>query len=666
MARSASPRVALIVLALALALPAARAGAQPPPPPPLQPLPPPPAPAGNPLTTAKANLGKVLYWDQQLSSTNTVACGSCHQPTAGGSDPRSIFAAAHATNPGPDGVRGTADDITGSPGVVSNLDSGALDGSGVYALFEQVGGRHAPTFVNAAYAPVLFWDGRATGTFADPVTGATVLPAGAALESQAAGPPVNSAEMAHQGRDWNDVAARVAAATPLALSPKAPDALTAWINGRGYADLFAEAFGDGAVTPARIAMAIASYERTQVGNQTPFDSLIAGTTTLTPTETAGFQLFGQLPCARCHGGALTSDNAFHYIGVRPAAEDSGRYIVTHNLADLGRMKTPILRNAGLRTVFMHDGRLNSLAAVVDFYDRGGDFNAPNKDPLIVPLNLTLLQKTQLLAFLGRPLTDPRVANGDAPFDRPTFFDEGGLAPSVMADGVAGTSGQAPAPVALEPALAGSPAWTVGVQGALGGAHATLVIDDALPPAGAAIPASGSFARQEIDLAGSGAAGGWGSVTLAIPGDPAQYGRALYGRWYVADPAAPGGVASSPAFRFPIFGPHGAGVTTVAVGPGGGTGAGRVATLRPSAPNPFRTATALRFDLARATRVRLTVFNVAGRLTRHLYDAASLAAGAHSVTWDGADDAGRAAPAGIYFYRLETDGGVSVGRVVRVD
>src|SRR4029077_2366218 len=90
-------------LALLLMLPTAVAIAQPPPPPPpLNPLPPPPQPPGNPVTTAKANLGKALFWDEQLSSTRTVACGSCHQAARGGSDARTMLGPSKATNPGPD------------------------------------------------------------------------------------------------------------------------------------------------------------------------------------------------------------------------------------------------------------------------------------------------------------------------------------------------------------------------------------------------------------------------------------------------------------------------------------------------------------------------------------------------------------------------------------
>ena len=76
-------------------------------------LPPPPVPFENPLTPEKVVLGKILFWDEQLSSDDSTACGTCHQPEFGGSDPR----AADALHPGPDGLFGTADDIRGSFGV---------------------------------------------------------------------------------------------------------------------------------------------------------------------------------------------------------------------------------------------------------------------------------------------------------------------------------------------------------------------------------------------------------------------------------------------------------------------------------------------------------------------------------------------------------------------
>ena len=644
---------------LLVALAASPAFAQPPPP--LTPLPPPPQPAGNLVTTAKANLGKVLFWDEQLSSTRTVACGSCHQASRGGSDPRSVTGSTRAVHPGLDGITGTADDIIGSPGVVLNHADGSLQSSEMFSMHEQVTGRLAPSFINSGYAPVTFWDGRAGGTFIDPETGVTILPSGGALENQVLGPPLSSAEMGHVGRGWSDVTSRITASKPLALSTVVPSDLLAWINGRSYAELFGEAFGSATVSAARIAMAIASYERTLFSTQSPFDLLIAGTAALTPQENAGFQLFGRIGCAGCHAGSLMSDNRFHYIGVRPAAEDSGRMIVTHRVADLGAFRTPSLRNVGLRSSLMHNGRFSTLAQVVDFYDRGGDFNAPNKAPAIRPLNLTPVEKAQLIAFLTRALTDPRVASQSTPFDRPSLYSESAFVPQVLAGGIVGASGALPEPVALEPPLTGNPQFTVGVYGALGGASAVLVIDENEPPANGGIPAAGSFARVATLLAGSGAGDGFGSATLAIPDDSLLYGKELYGRWYVTDPAASGGVAASPAFRMQIFGPHGSGVA-LAVTP---ISAPRTLRLYAGHPNPFPSSTSLRFELFATSRVDLNVYDISGRTVRRLYERASAAPGNYAVTWDGRDDAGREVPGGMYFYRLDTDRGSETARVVRL-
>lgn len=91
---------------------------------PVPPLNPPPAPAGNPVTAAKAYLGKALFWDEQVSSTRTVACGTCHFASNGGSDARAIANSTRSRNPGADGVFDTADDVFASPGVVSNNSDG--------------------------------------------------------------------------------------------------------------------------------------------------------------------------------------------------------------------------------------------------------------------------------------------------------------------------------------------------------------------------------------------------------------------------------------------------------------------------------------------------------------------------------------------------------------
>ncbi len=529
-----------------LLLIAGAAVAQPPP------LPPPPAPPGNPVTPAKVDLGKVLFWDEQLSSTRTVACGTCHIAGAGGSDPRSTDP-ARSSHPGPDGVFGTGDDVTGSRGVPRNWLDGTYDLEPIFGMSEQVTGRKANSAINAAYANLLFWDGRAEATFRDPATDAVVLAAGAALESQVLGPPVSDVEMAHVGRDWDEVALALESAVPLAVASEVPAPLVTWIDGRSYPELFAEAFGTGEVTPVRIAMAIATYERTLFSNQTPFDDFLAGVPgALTPQENQGRILFAVNSCAPCHSGNLLTDNNFRYIGVRPRADDEGRFEVTGNPGDRGRFRTPSLRNVALRAPYFHNGRFETLEEVVDFYDRGGDFDAPNKDPRIVPLGLDQAQKDALVAFLERPLTDPRVAAELPPFDRPRLAAESGCLPAVSGTGVAGSGGFEPGVVAIEPPLLGNPSFTVGITGALGGAGAVLAIDSEDPGTGPQIPDSASFALAALTLDGSVAGDGWGSVSLPVPDDPALANQTVYGRWFVEDPGAPGGVAVSRRFRVSFF------------------------------------------------------------------------------------------------------------------
>ena len=427
---------------------------------PVAPLEAPPVPAANPITAAKVYLGKVLFWDEQLSSTKTVSCGTCHISANGGSDPRSRTNVLASTAPGPDGIIGTADDVTGSRGVPQANSDGSYLFSNTYKFNDQVTGRKSQSFLNAGYSPLLFWDGRATQTFVDPVSGQIVLNANAALESQVLGPPVSSTEMGHIGRSWTEIAQDIAGLRPLALSPQMPTALQTWIGGRTYPELFQETFGTSDVTPARIAMAIATYERVLYTDQTPLDIANAGITPRTPQEQNGRNIFVQINCGVCHGGTLTTNDSFRYIGVRPANEDTGRFQVTGNQGDLGRFRVPSLRNVELRGTFFHNGKFTTIEQVVEFYNRGGDFNAPNKDPNIVPRNLSAQQRADLVAFLKRPHTDPRAAAELPPFDRPQLYAESNRVPVITGTGRPGVNNQTPVPTAIEPPLAGNDSFTV--------------------------------------------------------------------------------------------------------------------------------------------------------------------------------------------------------------
>jgi len=511
-------------------------------------------PPANPVTATKIYLGKALFWDEQMSSTRTVSCGTCHHSGNGGTDPRSATSSA-STNPGPDLLLATPDDVRGSAGVPASNADGTYLNIATYGLGPQVTNRKTVSYINAGYSPLLFWDGRANGQFRDPVTNTIILNAGGALENQVLGPPLSTAEMAHMGRDWNHVALRISGSKPLALSPNVPRALASWINGRSYAELFDEAFGSPGVTPVRIAMAIATFERSLFSDRTPFDMAVAGISPLTMQEQRGRNIFNspQASCSVCHAGPLFTDNSFRYIGVRPQNEDTGRFQVTGNAISRGEFRVPSLRNVELRGSFFHNGRFTTLEQVVAFYNRGGDFNAPNKPPLIRPLGLGPQQQADLVAFLKRPLTDPRVASETERFDRPALYSESDRVPQLTGSGRAGTGTIVPSIIAISPPVVGNPNFTVSVTSALGNSNAILVIDSSDPGVAAAIPTGGSLARITTSTQNTGAGNGWASVSVAIPNDNSLAGQTFFARWYIEDAGAVNGFSVSQAVRFTVFG-----------------------------------------------------------------------------------------------------------------
>ncbi|MEO1087052.1 MAG: cytochrome c peroxidase, partial [Acidobacteriota bacterium] len=377
-----------------------------------------------------------------------------------------------------------------------------------------------------------------------------------ALESQALGPITSDVEMAHVGRAWTEILARLGQIRPLDLAPDVPLALLKWIDGRSYAELFEAAFGSPGITAPRIGMAIASYERTQFTDQTDFDTFLATGAGLTPQQAAGNTIFVRERCNRCHEFEIMTDNDFHYTGVRPHADDAGRFEVTGVEDDRGRMRTPSLRNVSLRAPYMRNGRFETIREVVEFYNRGGDFDEVNKDGRIRELFLTEQEKQDLVEFLTTALVDERLLTEEAPFDRPGLYTESGRVPQVAdSGGVAGSGGLVPKVVALEPALLGNPSFTVGLFDGLGGATATLVISESDP--GLTLPAGGDFAFETVTLDGAGPGGGFTSVSLAVPDDPSLEGKRHVGRWYVDDAGGGGALAVSPAFELTFFGGLGA-------------------------------------------------------------------------------------------------------------
>jgi cytochrome c peroxidase len=132
------------------------------------------------------------------------------------------------------------------------------------------------------------------------------------------------------------------------------------------------------------------------------------TAALSTVAKRGLQLFtGKAGCSDCHVGPLFTDGEFHNTGVAwrdGAYADSGRALVARRAEDVGRFKTPSLRNVARTSPYMHDGSIGSLADVIEFYDGGGRAN-PRLDPMIRPLRLTADEKRALLEFLAA-LTSP--------------------------------------------------------------------------------------------------------------------------------------------------------------------------------------------------------------------------------------------------------------------
>lgn len=168
-----------------------------------------------------------------------------------------------------------------------------------------------------------------------------------------------------------------------------------------YQAQFRKVFGT-ELNPDGVAKAIASYVRTIVSGNSPYDRFRAGDRrALSAAAQRGLALFeGKGQCVRCHAGFNFTDEGYRNIGVGMDKEkpDLGRFIVTKNEADRGAFKTPTLRDVARRRPYMHDGSLATLEDVVAFYDRGGVKN-PWLASEVRPLDLTAQEQSDLVAFL---------------------------------------------------------------------------------------------------------------------------------------------------------------------------------------------------------------------------------------------------------------------------
>ena len=250
-----------------------------------------------------------------------------------------------------------------------------------------VGFRNSTVLINLAWSPFMFWGGRDS-----------------TIEHQALRPVPNSIEM---NLPWEDAVMKLQ-------------------RHHEYPKLFKKAFDSIYITNTLVAKAIAQFERTLISADSKFDQVQAGTATFTPAEQRGHDIFFSPAgtCFKCHGGALITDNDFHDIGLDIVLSfDMGRGLVTQNPSDNGKFKTPTLRNIAVSAPYMHDGRFNTLADVIEFYSSGILLSA-NLDTVFTGvgnqgLQFTNLEKQDLLAFL-ETLTDTTFLN-NPDFSAPQNF-----------------------------------------------------------------------------------------------------------------------------------------------------------------------------------------------------------------------------------------------------
>ncbi len=225
-------------------------------------------------------------------------------------------------------------------------------------------GRHSPTVINSGFFALQMWDGRKKS-----------------LEDQATGPIGAAGEM-NQGYD--------SLIKELKALPR-------------YVSLFDKVFGKSSITMSNIAKAIATFERSVVSKNSPYDKYWAGKkSAMSASAVNGMNLFfGKAKCSVCHNGPVFTDSGFHNIGVKaegPLKVDLGRYNETKVDFDKGAFKTPGLRSISQSAPYMHNGSEATLEDVVAFYDRGGDVKE-NLSPLITPLGLNAQEKKALVDFL---------------------------------------------------------------------------------------------------------------------------------------------------------------------------------------------------------------------------------------------------------------------------
>lgn len=326
----------------------------------------------NPLTRAKIELGRQLYFDTRLSADNTVSCASCHHPQEGYS--------RHT----PTGV----------------------------GIANQKGGRNSPVSYNRILSDAQFWDGRA-----------------ASLEDQAVGPIQNPIEMGNSHED----AVKTLKGIPgykMQFEKIFPDSgITIDNVGKAIASFervlvtgpsqydYNEAYGRFARLDAEDLKDLETDDPEIYQEYVSLKSIVEQNP-MSESAQRGQELFfsKRIGCSACHVGANLADEQYHNLGIGMDVKDPdlGRYVVTKEEKDKGAFKTPTVRNVALSAPYMHDGSLATLEEVVEHYNKGG---TPNKwlSNKIPALKLTPQEKIDLVEFMRACTGDfPTVQSGRLP------------------------------------------------------------------------------------------------------------------------------------------------------------------------------------------------------------------------------------------------------------
>ncbi|MEM9362958.1 MAG: cytochrome c peroxidase [Bacteroidota bacterium] len=318
-------------------------------------------PDTNELTSEKISLGKQLFWDPILSGNKDIACATCHHPKKGYADALDLSI----------GVGGTGLGEQRYGNVLANRNAHTVINSAFNGIT-------ATGDVNPIEAP-MFWDNRASS-----------------LEEQAVLPLLSKEEM--RGSDIPKDELYQILIERLDSIPQ-------------YGEAFQIAFGTDEISIDKIAKAIASFERTLVASNSPFDRYMRGElTAMSQQQINGMNAFINVGCAECHSGPMFSDYKLHTLGV----PDNHKLSKTDASTGSYAFRTPTLRNLSMTAPYMHNGMHSSLEEVVDFYEEisegDEDIINPNLtindiDPLARGLEMEDDVNDAIIAFM-EALNDP--------------------------------------------------------------------------------------------------------------------------------------------------------------------------------------------------------------------------------------------------------------------